>query len=488
METDAPTNILEELYRQNRTLAEALDEMRTALAASNNITNDAIQEIHQTMADVSTQQQEAFNNLRTNLDAHQQAALHQLQTDLDAQQVAALAPIQAAITSTRAELGQLLINNMNASPSNSNHHNTPSNTFNPPSNPPNPNAQTANNTNNPLSTLNTAGSGGPPPPPPGSSSTPLNQPQRLPEFKVTSKSPPTFDGKVRSKQAHEAQAIIDQYLKKAADMARLYDFRADSEPARYHNHKTYVDWISTGLTSTAQNEWHQVSEAERHRMTFAEYKDWIQNNFSSKLTLTNAVDALDKLTQKGSCKQYTLTFNDLVQAIRAAGGDYTVRILCVKYLHGLKDHLRQSSDLFKIQDNLADLQDESERLDDFHWRMKKGSRTQSNGHHPSNQIDRRVADSGPTPMELDNVQTTYRKLTEQEKLLYKSNGWCTYCRSKDHPYEKCNAPGIRRRSNSNSNSSTHQSRRGDKSGSASSTSLNNVSTIAGSKISTSTQV
>ncbi|KAJ3192060.1 hypothetical protein HDU67_005642, partial [Dinochytrium kinnereticum] len=190
-----------------------------------------------------------------------------------------------------------------------------------------------------------------------------SQSRRLPEFKVTSVKPPAFSGDLRKKPAHEAQAIIDEYLHQSAEQARLYGFRGDEEDSRYENQWTYVDWVSTGLTGLALDKWRRISDDERHEMTWDEYRTWIQHAFSSPLTLDQAVETWDDLKQKGSAVSYSQQFNELVRAIQSCGVELSTILLCVKYRKGLKQSLREKEDLFDINFDLDKLQHEAERLD-----------------------------------------------------------------------------------------------------------------------------
>jgi len=278
-----------------------------------------------------------------------------------------------------------------------------------------------------------------------------NAAQQLPHFKMPSIQPPTFSGNVRSKPAHEAQALIDDYIHRAETMAALHKFRGDNEPETYRGQPTYVQWVSISLTGLASSYWRRVPLAQRQQMTWAEYRQWIQTNFTSQLTLQEAIDAMDAIKQKGPATQYTEMFNELVEAIRSANVEYQQEHLCVKYRKGLKDHLRSKASLFRISDNLDALQREAERLDDFYWRIMKNSNKSNN-----NKTGFRQPFRGPQqppkddPMDLDNAQFRLKRLTDQEKVTYRANGWCTFCRSHDHTWAQCTAPGKQARpSNSN---------------------------------------
>lgn len=315
----------------------------------------------------------------------------------------------------------------------------------------------------------------------------------LREFKVTSVKPPTFNGDVRKKPAHEAQAIIDEYLHVAAAQARLHGFLADNEAPTYTHQPTWVAWISTGLAGLALTYWRRLDEDARDHMSWFNYRKWIKDMFTSPLTRAHAIESLDALVQKGSAVAYSQAFNELVAAIEACGIFYQPEHLCVKYMKGLKPILRQNPDLFKLDNNLAELQHEAERLDDFMWRHgnqranptrttppQPPQRQQQRQPHPFRQqradVTRYVL--ADDPMELDTLRaikgkgpasTTgtnghsfrpsqshsfrpsqpqptgngerLRKLTEDEKTYYRQRGWCTFCRAHDHTYENCAAPG-----------------------------------------------
>ena len=278
------------------------------------------------------------------------------------------------------------------------------------------------------------------------------------DFKPTAAKPPTFNGETFKKFAHEAQAIIDQYLHNAEEQARLYGFLADNEVSTFRIHRTYVDWVSTGLTGHAATTWRRLDQTVRHKMTWNEFRKWIFVEFTSPLTLQQAISSMDALRQIGSCTTYSQQFNELVNACLSSNVEYSAAHLCVKYRQGLKPKLRADRDLFDINDDLRHLQHEAERLDDFYWRTSKSIRdTTTSGNNSSSQPrrsflpDRRNYVNEATPMEIDNLRVTPTrnngsnkdrtlKLTDQEKAIYRANGWCTYCRSHDHDLAHCNHP------------------------------------------------
>ena len=132
---------------------------------------------------------------------------------------------------------------------------------------------------------------------------PPSQPRALPNFQITSVIPPKFTGAVKKKPAHEIQVEIDSYLHNMAqEQAWIYGFRADNEDPQYNNHKSYVDWISTGLSGVALSRWRLQTPMERYNMTFSQYFQWIRKEFTPELTLTKVMNTLDNLKQTGSCR------------------------------------------------------------------------------------------------------------------------------------------------------------------------------------------
>ena len=266
------------------------------------------------------------------------------------------------------------------------------------------------------------------------------------EFKVPSAKPPSFDGKSRHKNAQEAQTIIDDYLHQCARDARLYGFLADEETSNKRNHRTYVDWISTGLTGPALQKWRQLPQNQQHGMTFEAFNTWIRREFTSPLSTQQAIVALLKLKQNGPCSTFSQHFNDLLESLRSNQIELPTLFLCYLYCLGLKDHLQSDEDLFRMNEELIRLQDEAERKDDFFFRQQK-EKGKSQNNPTSRRPPQRDANSGhkSDPMQLDNLSgQPLVKLTKAEKALYRTNGWCTYCRSKEHSYPDCTAPGKRR--------------------------------------------
>ena len=277
----------------------------------------------------------------------------------------------------------------------------------------------------------------------------------LKEFKITSVKPPTFDGNLSKKKAHEIQKTIDEYLHNSESQAKLYGFKSDDDTSSiYFNHVNYTAWITTGLTGIALSAWRKLDSDYRDNMSWNDYKRWIQKTFGSQLTLEDATLYLKNLTQKHSCRQYTEEFNDLTTSLLAYGIDHSEKYLCIIYRQGLKPHLSSNIDLFKIDDDIKALQQQAERLDEFYWARrsqkpygnseKAASKFSSKNFGNNFQDHNKTFSGGPTrsfndPMDLSNLQDEkqFQRLTIQEKELYRKNGWCTFCRDHDHLIETC---------------------------------------------------
>jgi hypothetical protein len=270
-------------------------------------------------------------------------------------------------------------------------------------------------------------------------------PTTLKEFRMPSVDAPNFNGSSNKKPPHEAQQTIDNYLYKVEEAAYLHKFRADGEPPRYINHPTYVDFAATGLSGIAIQKWRRIPAANRRQMTWSEYREWIKANFTSPLTLEKAIESLDELRQTGSAVAYSERFNELVEATRSNGTDYDDAILCVKYRKGLKPHLKERLELFKLTD-LKDLQTEAERADEFFYQSSKhGRKDKHHSNHKSNTPSPRQ-EPKDDPMNLDAVNTkkSFRSLSKEDKETYRKNDWCSFCKSKEHPTRRCDHPNFRK--------------------------------------------
>ncbi|KAJ3239099.1 hypothetical protein HDU78_003028 [Chytriomyces hyalinus] len=110
---------------------------------------------------------------------------------------------------------------------------------------------------------------------------------------------------------------------------------------------------------------------------------------------------MEKLNQSKSATLYTAQFNELVSAISASGVTYDVKHLCIKYLQGLKIHLRTMPELFRITDNLDKLQQEAEKLDDLMFRHARSSKNVT------------LKPRSPTPSSLDPVAKPLAKTAKE---------------------------------------------------------------------------
>ncbi|KAI8839604.1 hypothetical protein BC829DRAFT_453684 [Chytridium lagenaria] len=239
---------------------------------------------------------------------------------------------------------------------------------------------------------------------------------------------PNVQGNTKDLPTVKAQAIITNYLKDCETQCSTHDFLGDGETPRYTNHRTYVQWLQSGLQDHALTAWHAESKTERENWTFAQFSTWIQTKFSSPLSLQEAIHALEDLKQSGSAVDYTQKFEDLLQAIRAENVPTgSVKRTCME------------KELFDIKDNLKALQTETERLDKYHKGKKKRKernlttiirKTPTIPFGPFGSIrtttlsregqERHLLDQdqdqGPTPMEIGTKKL--EKLTKDQRAEY----------------------------------------------------------------------
>ncbi|KAJ3061088.1 hypothetical protein HDU98_003001, partial [Podochytrium sp. JEL0797] len=151
---------------------------------------------------------------------------------------------------------------------------------------------------------------------------------------------------------------------------------------------------------------------------------------------------MEKLSQTRSASLYSVKFNELVSALETAHVSHPVKYLCIKYLQGLKPHLHTRPKLFHIDNNLNALQKEAERLYDVMFRLdKKHSSNVTSVAHPRQQSFPSFHNAVPDvndPMDLSNIQQqSFRKLTPEQKQLFRQKGWCVYCQSHEHDTDHC---------------------------------------------------
>ncbi|KAJ3196259.1 hypothetical protein HDU67_004108 [Dinochytrium kinnereticum] len=269
--------------------------------------------------------------------------------------------------------------------------------------------------------------------------------------------PPVFKGDTKSQPPHEAQYAIQDYLRQAKNAAQTNDLRGDGEVPRFRNHKTWVTWLKSGLQGEALRLWDELPDLERNDMTWARYQQWIHDTFSSPLTLEGAWSSLVSLRQTGSCVDYNKKFNVLKHAIEAEGISIPEKIICIEYRRGLKDNLAKEPVIMEY-DQITALQTHAERLDKMQHdraRMSSNSKNDPGKNHSfrnsgtSAQQSQKNNSNGAGPMEIGTKQGYPQKLTKEEKDQYRRNGWCTFCRSKEHNYDNCTSPNKKRRAQVN---------------------------------------
>ncbi|KAJ3243414.1 hypothetical protein HDU77_010391 [Chytriomyces hyalinus] len=293
-----------------------------------------------------------------------------------------------------------------------------------------------------------------PAPAPAPAAAPVDPPvpQVRRNFRLPAIKPLPFSGVFGNKPAHEIQNMIDDYLERSYEFCLLHRLAPSTAETSHPDHPTYVQFVTGGLSDAARSSWRLFPQYERTHMTWEDYSEWVIMKFGSRLSLDQALDALDALFQTTSAAAYSAKFNNLVSSISVAGAEFSPKHICSRYRKNLKDHLKALTDLVKINDNLVLLQQQAEYLDDIAFRStgKSGrkntmitttSRTTSQsfrstqGHSLKNSFP-----ETSDPMDLGNTQqqtSPYPRLTQDQKAHFRSKGWCVYCQAKDHDTDHC---------------------------------------------------
>ncbi|KAJ3240860.1 hypothetical protein HDU77_011060 [Chytriomyces hyalinus] len=241
-------------------------------------------------------------------------------------------------------------------------------------------------------------------------------PQVRCNFRLPAIKPLPFSGVFGNKPAHKIQNLIDDYLERSYEFCLLHRLAPSTAEISHPDQPTYVQFVTGGLSDAACSSWRLFPQHKRTHMTWEDYAEWVIMKFGSRLSLDQALDALDALFQTTSAAAYSAKFNNLVSSISVAGTDFSPKHICSRYHKNLKDHLKALTDLVKINDSLVLLQQQARYLDDiaFHSTGKSGcknitvtttSRTTSQsfqspqGHTLKNSIP-----DTTNPMDLGNTQ------------------------------------------------------------------------------------
>jgi hypothetical protein len=264
-------------------------------------------------------------------------------------------------------------------------------------------------------------------------------------FKHPSTLPPTFRADFVGMKPQEVQANIREFLFKGEELAGQFGYRADGERKRFDKHPTYVHFVSRGLTGNALKRWMDLDKEHRDGMSWKDFCEWIQGTFGAAVSKTKLMEEFTKLRQGSSVAAYCQDFNNIVASMTAAGlGSHPVKMLCTRFIAGLKPDMRMAHELYLFEDDLPMLQRRAIEIDEIKWgnRMK----TPKEGHvegKPFQKSHQYTPTSGPTPMELDHMEGRFTKLSDAEKAAYREKGWCTFCRAKDHTIVACRHPNKR---------------------------------------------
>ena len=254
-------------------------------------------------------------------------------------------------------------------------------------------------------------------------------------FRMPSIKPPVFDGSIRHKPGPKATAAIYGYIQELEELTCIYGFRrSDTESTNLLNHTSIVQFAVMGFTGEARARWTKDKRLSLHPTDLYKFQEWIFKNFSSVVTLDKIYAAFITISQTGSVSKYNQYFNELLDAFETMNIDISPKLLCTAYRRGLKSHIRVHPDIYE-EDEIVRIQANAEKIDEINYLKDK---------MPERTTESRYKPKDPNAMDLSNLnQHKLPRLTEAEKVVYKSKGWCVYCRSKNHTLQQCDAPGVK---------------------------------------------
>ncbi|TPX67624.1 hypothetical protein CcCBS67573_g07445 [Chytriomyces confervae] len=210
-----------------------------------------------------------------------------------------------------------------------------------------------------------------PAPAPAPAAAPVDPPvpQVRSNFRLPAIKPLPFSGVYGNKPALKIQNLIDNYLERSYEFCLLHCLASSTTEISHPDQPTYVQFVTGGLSDAACAAWCLFSQHECTHMTWEDYTKWVmmmmKMKFRSRLSLDQALDALDELHQTTSASAYSAKFNNLVSSISVAGTKFSPKHICSHHRKNLKDHLKALTDLVKINDNLMLLQQQAEYLNDI---------------------------------------------------------------------------------------------------------------------------
>ncbi|KAJ3235183.1 hypothetical protein HDU78_005308 [Chytriomyces hyalinus] len=119
------------------------------------------------------------------------------------------------------------------------------------------------------------------------------------------------------------------------------------------------------LVAASRLEEDLISQHKCTHMTWEDHTKCVMMKFGSRLSLNQALDALDEPRQTTSASAYSAKFNNLVPSISVTGAKFSPKHICSCYCKNLKNHLKALADIVKTNKNLMLLQQQAEYLDDI---------------------------------------------------------------------------------------------------------------------------
>lgn len=222
----------------------------------------------------------------------------------------------------------------------------------------------------------------------------------------------------------------------------------NTQPTIYNDDTKKINFACSYLRDNAFT-WYLTSDLAKpdNKNTYAKFCELFLTAFGDTDLESKAKMELRALKQRGSCANYTTEFNRI-----ASNTLYNDAAKLDLYHLGLKDEVKDLLLTMEPSDDLKTYQKNAIRCDDrlYQRRIEKKSHpfTKSDRYYnPSEHSRHRQPerpsrstpdhDSGPTPMDIDNMKLVNGHLSVEERRRRFENQLCMYCGKPGHLTRSC---------------------------------------------------
>ncbi|KAI8846643.1 hypothetical protein BC829DRAFT_263358 [Chytridium lagenaria] len=258
--------------------------------------------------------------------------------------------------------------------------------------------------------------------------------RHLPQFEIPATKAPQLPSNLFDLDMDDRQQVIEDYLYECEEKARFLGFRRDHhEPATFWNQPTAVDWVTLELSGEMRVRWRGVPADQRRTMSWEGFKNGCKSRLITLGLFQNVWKPLP-VEEKKEPEPFISPHATEIPTPTIPSGWHLIA-------EPLTPALAQPLPITSTQENERDEekreQDEQEEEEDIF--SDSSSTISSHSSHSASIFDEL---SLPTRLDYPRGHRTPR-LTPSERAEYIRNGWCVYCRSKDHVIDACTVGGRR---------------------------------------------